>query len=95
MLPSTPAMVMPASVIWSSVTAKPANSMMASLGTGIQALSSSIRRKTAGRPQSPMSCVHHCTTALMIPCMPASVPHGRQPGHIGAVAPVGGGTALW
>ena len=38
-----------------SLTANPAKGMIASLGTGMQALSSSIRKKTAGRPQSPMS----------------------------------------
>ena len=32
-----------------SLTAKPAKGMIASLGTGMQALSSSIRKKTAGQ----------------------------------------------
>jgi hypothetical protein len=42
-----------------SLTANPANGMMASLGTGMQALSRSMRRKTAGSPQAPMRCVAH------------------------------------
>ena len=33
-------------------TLKPANSIVASLGIGMQALSSSIRTKTPGRPRS-------------------------------------------
>ena len=52
-----------------SLTAKPAKGMIASLGTGMQALSSSIRKKTAGRPQSPMSPVAHCTRMSMMDCM--------------------------
>ncbi len=52
--------------MWPWLTANPANGMMASLGTGMQALSSSIRKKTAGRPELPMRCVAHSTTLLMI-----------------------------
>ena len=64
-----------------SLTAKPANGMIASLGTGMQALSSSIRKKTAGRPQSPMRAVAHWTTASMMDCiMRDSVPY-REPGE--------------
>ena len=38
-------------------TLKPANSMIASLGTGMQADSSVISRKTAARPVEPMKSV--------------------------------------
>ena len=58
-----------------SLTAKPANGMMASLGTGMQALSSSIRKKTAGRPQSPMRSVAHWTTMSMMEVTRHRVPH--------------------
>ncbi len=61
-----------------SLTAKPAKGMMASLGTGMQALSSSMRKNTAGRPHAPMRCVAHCTTSLMMDCMRQTVPHGGR-----------------
>ena len=37
--------------MWPWLTAKPANGMVASLGIGMQALSRSMRTKTAGSPQ--------------------------------------------
>jgi hypothetical protein len=40
-----------------SETLKPANSMIASLGTGMQALSSAIRKKTPGTPKASMTSV--------------------------------------
>ena len=48
------------------LTANPANGMIASLGTGMQALSSSISKKTAGSPELPMRWVAHSTTLLMM-----------------------------
>ena len=45
MLPSTPAAVMPSRVRSPSSTLKPANSIVASLGIGMLALSSSISTK--------------------------------------------------
>lgn len=66
---------MPKSERSPSLTANPANGMIASLGTGMQALSSSMRTKTAGRPQAPMSWVAHWTTSLITNCMRHTVPH--------------------
>ncbi len=57
MLPATPTVTAPNRLMWCSLTAKPAKSMIASLGTGMQALSSTMSRNTAGRPQSPMRLV--------------------------------------
>ena len=42
--------------MWPWLTAKPANGMVASLGIGMQALSRSMRTKTAGSPHWPMRC---------------------------------------
>ena len=44
-----------------SATSKPANSMIASLEVGMQALSSSIRRKIPARPRSPITFVAKST----------------------------------
>src|SRR4030081_1150104 len=59
-LPSTPAATIPTSVRWwwapapeGFATANPANSIVASEGIGMQALSATISRKTATRPVSP------------------------------------------
>src|SRR5436190_8345337 len=49
-LPSTPAMTIPARVRWPCETLNPANSMMASLGIGMHALSATISANTPGRP---------------------------------------------
>ena len=78
---------MPKRVMVPSLTAKPAKGMIASLGTGMQALSSSIRKKTAGRPQAPIRCVAHWTTASMMDCImrdsvPYWAPDGRTPGLV-------------
>ena len=45
-------------------TAKPAKSMIASLGIGMQADSSAINRKTAGRPTELMNSVATLTIGL-------------------------------
>ena len=59
-----------------SLTAKPAKSMIASLGTGMQALSSTMSRNTAGRPQSPMRWVQKLTRAFTMCDMAVRVSHG-------------------
>ena len=56
-MPRTPAATIPNSVMSPSDTLKPANSMIASLGTGMQALSSSIRTNTPIRPTESMKSV--------------------------------------
>ena len=56
-MPSTPAKTIPASVSSPFETAKPANSMIASLGIGTQADSSAISTKTAGNPAELMNSV--------------------------------------
>ena len=57
-------MTIPASVSSPFETAKPANSMIASLGIGMQADSSAISRKTAGRPTELMNSVATLTIGL-------------------------------
>ena len=101
-VPATPAMVMPASVRSPTLTANPAKGMIASLGTGMQALSRSIRRKTAGRPQLPMSSVAHWTTMSMIDCMRHRVPHAprqrraeRRPSGVSQACSVARPGGLW
>ena len=49
-MPRTPAITMPTRVRFPCETLKPANSMIASLGIGMHALSSTIRMKTPHRP---------------------------------------------
>ena len=44
-----------------SETLKPAKSMIASLGTGMQALSSAMRKKTPGSPSASMTSVANST----------------------------------
>ena len=51
-MPSTPAAVAANRLYSPFETLKPANSIVASLGMGMQALSSSIRTKTPGSPSA-------------------------------------------
>jgi len=78
-LPSTPAATIPNRVRSPFETLKPANSMIASLGTGMHADSSVIRRKTAGRPADPMKSVQTLmigsrTTSEMLASMSMGAP---------------------
>ncbi len=63
-LPATPAATMPNSVRSPVETLKPAKSMIASLGIGMQALSSVISTKTPARPAESMKSVAKFTTGL-------------------------------
>ena len=56
-MPSTPAATIPIRVSSPLETLKPANSMIASLGIGMQADSRVISRKTAASPAEPMNSV--------------------------------------
>ena len=56
-LPSTPAATIPNIVRLPSLTLNPANSMIASLGIGMQALSSVIRTNTPPSPAESMKSV--------------------------------------
>ena len=60
-MPSTPAATIPNRVSSPSETLNPANSMIASLGTGRQADSSAISTNTAGRPVALMKSVDALT----------------------------------
>ena len=60
-MPRTPAATIPNSVSSPFETLKPANSMIASLGTGMQADSSVISRKTPTTPAVPMNSVARST----------------------------------
>src|SRR5690242_4104529 len=62
MLPSTPATTIPKRVIFPSETLNPAKSMIASLGIGMQALSSVIRMKTPAYPIASMTLVAAVTS---------------------------------
>src|SRR5215207_9109520 len=66
MLPSTPAATIPNRVRFPSETLNPANSMIASLGTGMHALSSAISRNTPGSPVASMTSVATSTIGLMM-----------------------------
>ena len=65
-MPSTPAATIPNRVMSPSETLKPAKSMIASLGTGMQADSSSIRTKTPITPAEPMKSVATLTIGSTI-----------------------------
>ena len=60
-MPATPAITISSSVNRPSATLKPANSMIASLEVGMQALSSSIRMKIPAVPRSPITFVAKST----------------------------------
>ena len=75
-MPSTPATMMPTRVSSPFETAKPAKSMIASLGIGMQADSSAISRKTAARPVEPMNSVAALTIGLRM----KSVAEARREG---------------
>ena len=62
MFPSTPAATMPKRVMFPSDTLKPANSMIASLGIGMQALSSVMRTNTPASPIASMTLVAALTS---------------------------------
>ena len=67
-----------------SETLKPANSMIASLGTGMQADSSAISRKTAATPAEPMNSVATSTigsTTLSVR-LASEEEHGIASAHI-------------
>ena len=64
MLPSTPAATIPNRVRSPFETLKPANSMIASLGIGMQALSSVISTKTPARPAQSMKSVAALTIGV-------------------------------
>ena len=57
MLPAKPAETIPNSVRSPSETLKPANSIIASLGTGMQALLEQHQHENTGQPASPMKSV--------------------------------------
>ena len=57
-------------------TLKPANSIVASLGTGMQALSSSIRMKTPITPTESMKSVAALTIGSMMEAVEAAPPGG-------------------
>ena len=63
-MPSTPAATIPTRVSSPLETVKPANSMIASLGIGMQADSRAISRKTAASPVEPMNSVAALTIGL-------------------------------
>ena len=65
-MPSTPAATIPNRVRSPSETLKPANSMIASLGTGMQAHSSSISTKTPSSPTASMKSVAALTIGSRI-----------------------------
>jgi hypothetical protein len=60
-LATEPTTVMASSEYSPSCTLKPANSIVASDGIGMHALSSSMRMKTPGRPRSPTTLVAKLT----------------------------------
>src|SRR3954468_3004712 len=65
-LPATPATMIPIIVMSPVETLKPAKSMIASLGTGMQALSRTIRRKTPATPTLSMKSVAALTIGSVI-----------------------------
>jgi hypothetical protein len=79
----TPAATAAANAMWPWLTEKPAKSMIASLGTGMQALSSVISPNTPGMPNVAITCVQNATSELtmeltprLTPCDPLnSLPH--------------------
>src|SRR4051795_5253200 len=93
--PATPATTTPNRVMFPSDTLKPANSMIASLGIGMQALSSVISTNTPARPIASMTLVaavtsgskmsagtaeQHYTRAGVPPEGPPTGPRSKAPG---------------
>src|SRR5215204_2858475 len=69
---------MPNSVMLPSDTLNPAKSMIASLGTGMQALSSAISRKTPGSPRASMTLVAASTIGPVMSGMTAGQHYTRK-----------------